>query len=154
MRSANKALLLMVAVFLLGAWGCSQGGGSQSSARVRDLESRYAKLEEDHRATVAAREGAKGADADELVTIVERVLEGHRIEIGDDATLVLEQGLTVQTRGQLPCTPPEEPLVDGDEVRVTVCVSLAAPPFLNLLRTYGIDLEGRTFTISSVATIE
>lgn len=107
-----------------------------------------------HAATVAAREAAKGADADELATIVERVLEGHRIEIGEHATLVLEQGLTVQSRGQLPCTPPAEPLLDGDEVRVTVCVSLAAPPFLNLLRTYGIDLEGRTFTISSVATIE
>lgn len=59
MRSANKALLLMVAVSLLGAWGCSQGGGSQNSARVRDLESRYAKLEEDHRATLAARDEAR-----------------------------------------------------------------------------------------------
>jgi hypothetical protein len=108
-----------------------------------------------HAATVAAREAAKGSDADELVLIVERVLEGHRLQIGEHATLVLEPGqLPAEIRGELPCTPPEQPLLAGDEVRVTVCVSLAAPPFLNILRTYGIDFAGRKFTTSSVAKIE
>ena len=108
-----------------------------------------------HAATVAAREAAKGADADELVGVVERVLEGHRIKIGPLATLVREEGdQPAEVRGDYPCTPPTEPLPDSDEVRVTVCVSLAAPPFLNLLRNYGIDFQHRSFSVSSVATRE
>jgi hypothetical protein len=108
-----------------------------------------------HAATVAAREAAKGADADELVCVVERILAGHLIEIGDQATLVFEDaGLAPQTRGTLPCPPPDEPEIEGDEVRVTVCVSLDAPPFVNILSPYGVDFAGRTFTVSSLATRE
>jgi hypothetical protein len=108
-----------------------------------------------HAATVAAREAAKGADADELVCVVERILAGHRIEIGDRATLVFEDaGLAPQTRGTLPCPPPEEPEIEGDEVRVTVCVSLDGPPFVNILSPYGVDFAGRTFAVSSLATRE
>ncbi|MEX2175223.1 MAG: TadE/TadG family type IV pilus assembly protein [Pirellulaceae bacterium] len=108
-----------------------------------------------HAATVAAREAGKGADADELVAVVERVLAGHRIAIGRDAALVLAQGeLPLETRGTLACTPPAAPLLDADEVRVTLWVSLTAPPFLNILKPYGIDFTGRTFKTSSVATLE
>jgi hypothetical protein len=110
-----------------------------------------------HAATVAAREAAKGADADELVEVVETVLAGHQITIGDHATLVLEDGpgpLNVETRGELPCDPPVLPLIHGDENRVTLCVSLGAPPFLNILKCYGIDFCGRHFESSSVATDE
>jgi hypothetical protein len=52
------------------------------------------------------------------------------------------------------CNPPASPTLDGDEVRVTVCVSLTAHPILNILKVYGIDFTGRDFTISSVATRE
>jgi hypothetical protein len=108
-----------------------------------------------HAATVAAREAAKGADADELVEVVEKVLEGHRIEIGPDATLIRQHGgLPLEVRGTLDCTPLDEPALDSDEVRVSLCVSLTAPPFLNILRNYGLDFTGRTFMTSSVATDE
>jgi hypothetical protein len=112
--------------------------------------------------TVAAREAAKvnPADPDELTTIIERVLAGHQITIGSNASFVLENpapvlnGGLLPTRGTLPCTPPITPVLDGDEVRVTVCVSMTAHPILNILQMYGIDYTGRMFSISSVATRE
>jgi hypothetical protein len=108
-----------------------------------------------HAATVAAREAAKGADLDELEEVVEKVLEGHQIVIGPDATLVLEPGiLPPVTRGDYDCTQPVQPVIDSDEVRVTLCVSLTAPPFLNILRNYGLDFTGCSFMASSVATYE
>jgi outer membrane murein-binding lipoprotein Lpp len=60
MKSANKALLILMVVASLGVWGCAQGGSPASgSARLRDLEARHAKLEEDYRATVTARDAAR-----------------------------------------------------------------------------------------------
>jgi septal ring factor EnvC (AmiA/AmiB activator) len=45
-------------VFLCGIWGCAQGpaNGSASSERLRALEAKIAKLEDDFRAAVAVRE--------------------------------------------------------------------------------------------------
>jgi hypothetical protein len=109
-----------------------------------------------HAATVAAREAAKvnPADLDELEVIIERVFEGHQIKIGPDASFVLEDPLPQPPRGTLPCSPPLTPVLDPDEVRVTVCVSLTAHPILNILSHYGIDYTGKQFTISSVVTRE
>ncbi len=113
-----------------------------------------------HAATLAAREAAKGADADELVVVVEQVLAGHCIWIGEEATLIREEGdLPVDVRGTLARTSPANLPLDAlpleeDEVRVTLCVSLAGPPFLNILKNYGLDFQGRTFTVSSLATHE
>jgi hypothetical protein len=59
MTRANKALVVMV-VATLGLWGCAQGqSGGTAGARIRELESRTAKLEEDYRAAVAARDLAR-----------------------------------------------------------------------------------------------
>jgi hypothetical protein len=107
-----------------------------------------------HAATVAAREAAKGASPGELQTVVERVLAGHQITLGAHASLLLEDPDPRPALGTLPCTPPASPLLDGDEVRVTLCVSLTAHPMLNILQAYGIDFTGRTFTISAVASRE
>lgn len=109
-----------------------------------------------HAATVAAREAAKAnpADLDELECIIERVLEGHQIKIGPKASFVLEDPDPQPQRGTLPCSPPAEPEIDGDEIRVTLCVSLTAHPILNILQAYGIDFTGKAFTISAVATRE
>src|SRR5205085_2721979 len=62
---ANKALLVLLVVMTLGLWGCAAGTGPvPGSARMRDLESRLAKLEEDYRGAVAARnEARKQAEA-------------------------------------------------------------------------------------------
>jgi Flp pilus assembly protein TadG len=115
-----------------------------------------------HASTVAAREAAKGASPVKLQAVIERVLAGHQIVMGPSASFVLESPapvpnpgtLTLPTAGTLSCTPPAAPPIDGDEVRVTVCVSLTAHPILNILQYYGIDFTGRTFSISSVATRE
>ena len=110
-----------------------------------------------HAATVAAREAAKGADADELVCVVNRVLQENRLEIGEDMSLVLEVGPPpnpTEMRGTFPCTPPATPVLAADEVRVTICVDLTGGPFVNILKNYGIDFTGRRFEISSVATVE
>jgi hypothetical protein len=107
-----------------------------------------------HASIVAAREAAKGANLSELEVVIERVLAGHQITIGANASFVLEDPNPEPVQGTLPCTPPTSPTLDGDEVRVTLCVSLTAHPILNILSMYGIDYSGRTFSISSVATRE
>lgn len=111
-----------------------------------------------HAATVAAREAAKGADADELICVVNRLFQEYRMQIGPDVSLILEDPaavIPIEERGNSAlCDPPATPLIDADEVRVTVCVSLTAGPFVNILKFYGIDFAGRTFEISSVATKE
>ncbi len=112
-----------------------------------------------HAATVAAREAAKvsPADADELICVVNRILQEYRLEIGDDMSLVLEDPtalVPIDQRGTFPCVPPATPVLDPDEVRVTICLSLTSGPFVNILKFYGIDFTGRTFEISSVATKE
>ena len=110
-----------------------------------------------HAATVSAREAAKAATADELVCVVNRLFQEYRMQIGPDVSLVLEDptaAIPIEQRGTLPCVPPATPVLDNDEVRVTVCVSLTAGPFVNILKFYGIDYTGRTFEISSVATKE
>jgi chromosome segregation ATPase len=60
MKSANKALLVLMVVMSVGLWGCAQGTGPASgSARLRDLEARHAKLEEDYRAAASVRDQAR-----------------------------------------------------------------------------------------------
>jgi outer membrane murein-binding lipoprotein Lpp len=56
MTRAHKALAIMV-VTSLGLWGCAQEQNHGSvAAKIRGLETKNAKLEEDFRAVVAARE--------------------------------------------------------------------------------------------------
>jgi hypothetical protein len=107
-----------------------------------------------HAATVAAREAAKGADEARIEQAIETILSGHGIEIGPDASFVLEDPTPGTVQGELPCSPPASPSIDGDEVRVTICVSLAVDPILNILEPYGIDYTSKTFSISAVATRE
>lgn len=107
-----------------------------------------------HAATVAAREAAKGASEAELHEDIETLLSGHGITIGPNASFILEDPTPGPLQGLLPCTPPATPIIDGDEVRVTICVSLTVDPILNILEPYGIDYTGKTFAISAVATRE
>jgi hypothetical protein len=107
-----------------------------------------------HASAVAAREAAKGATLAELQSDIETVLAGHQIAIGSDASFILEDPLPQPQQGALACSAPAAPELDGDEVRVTLCVSLTAHPILNILQAYGIDFTGRHFSISSVATRE
>jgi uncharacterized coiled-coil DUF342 family protein len=68
MSQANKALIVLV-VASLGLWGCAQGpaNGPASAERIRALENKIAKLEEDFKAAVSSRDQARKqlATADE-----------------------------------------------------------------------------------------
>ena len=56
----TSKLLIVLLVATLGVWGCAQGPVSHSqSDKVRNLESKCAKLEEDYRAVAAARDLAR-----------------------------------------------------------------------------------------------
>ncbi|HZU37199.1 MAG TPA: hypothetical protein VFA18_14855 [Gemmataceae bacterium] len=60
MTSAKKALILFV-VTCVGLWGCARGPGSINNGpqRIKALESRIAKLEEDFRLAATARDQLK-----------------------------------------------------------------------------------------------
>lgn len=107
-----------------------------------------------HAATVAARELAKGADEAEVEYSINRILSPHSIQIGHGASFVVEIPSLQPQHGTLACTPPVSPTIATDEIRVTLCVSLTAGPILNVLKPYGIDFTGKTFSISSVASKE
>jgi uncharacterized coiled-coil DUF342 family protein len=58
MTRANKALVVMV-VAAAGLWGCAQGPANSASAsleRIKALESKCTKLEDDYRAVASARD--------------------------------------------------------------------------------------------------
>lgn len=60
MTRTSKVLIVLV-VATLGIWGCAQGPVSHSAQgeKIRSLESKCAKLEEDYRAVAAARDQAR-----------------------------------------------------------------------------------------------
>jgi chromosome segregation ATPase len=60
----SKFFLLILIVFTIGVWGCArQAGNSPGLARLRDLESRNAKLEEDYKTVLAQRDQERSAAA-------------------------------------------------------------------------------------------
>lgn len=58
MHSASKAMLVLMVLTLLSLWGCAQQnpGANSYHTRIRDLEARQAKLEEDYRVVTAAND--------------------------------------------------------------------------------------------------
>jgi chromosome segregation ATPase len=58
-RTSKVLIVLLVAT--LGVWGCAQGPANHSAQgeKIRTLESKCAKLEEDYRAVAAARDQAR-----------------------------------------------------------------------------------------------
>jgi chromosome segregation ATPase len=72
----SKFILLILIVTTVGVWGCArQTGSSPGLARLRELETRNAKLEEDYRAVLAQRDqerrgaAALAAELDQLRTV-------------------------------------------------------------------------------------
>jgi outer membrane murein-binding lipoprotein Lpp len=60
MTCTKKALMVMMLTTLLGLWGCSQNGAPNSgSARLRELEAKTARLEDDCKTALAARDQAR-----------------------------------------------------------------------------------------------
>ena len=56
MNNGKKALAVVLLLVTLSFWGCSQKQNTVGNARVRDLEARNAKLEEDYRVVVGQRD--------------------------------------------------------------------------------------------------
>jgi uncharacterized coiled-coil DUF342 family protein len=60
MTCAKKALMVVVLTSLLGLWGCTQNSSSGSaSVRLRELEARTARLEDDYKTAITARDLAR-----------------------------------------------------------------------------------------------
>jgi outer membrane murein-binding lipoprotein Lpp len=60
MKTTSKGLLIVFAVACLGLWGCAQNkAGTDTAAKLRELEARHAKLEEDYQAVAAANESIR-----------------------------------------------------------------------------------------------
>lgn len=123
-----------------------------------------------HSATVAAREAGKCADFDTVVNAVQHIVDVHGIEIsningsGTKVTMDRYGGVDenddpldpiVDYYGDLSltCPPPANDPQFG-EIRVTVCVDLAATKFCDALAPWGLSFLGRTFRASSLVTGE
>jgi chromosome segregation ATPase len=90
MTRANKALVVMAVAFL-GLWGCARGpaNGSVSLERIRALETKIAKLEDDFRSSVAVREQLRK----KLATV-----EEERTQLNKERDELRQQLGTVQDR--------------------------------------------------------
>jgi outer membrane murein-binding lipoprotein Lpp len=80
MKCSSRWLILGIAVSSFGLWGCAQNkAGADHAAKLRDLEARHAKLEEDYQAVASANESfrkrlaAVEADRGQLVKKVEEL---------------------------------------------------------------------------------
>lgn len=54
MKNASTAFLVIMLISSLSLWGCSNQKNTAYNNKIRDLEARYGKLEEDYRLVVAA----------------------------------------------------------------------------------------------------
>jgi uncharacterized coiled-coil DUF342 family protein len=63
MARANKALVVLV-VAVLGLWGCSQRPAPGGLERIKALETKISKLEDDYKAVATARDQARKKLAD------------------------------------------------------------------------------------------
>jgi hypothetical protein len=59
MQKASTALLLTMVISCLSLWGCSNQKNSATNVKIRELENRHAKLEEDYRVMLAANEAGR-----------------------------------------------------------------------------------------------
>ncbi len=126
-----------------------------------------------HSATVAAREAGKGADFDAVLASIQQVLGIHGIDLElanttvepDDIKVIQEWCCRMEEDGTTPAYPPKEygtlacspptglPL-GFNEVRITVCVDLAATKFRGGLTNYGLGFPGRVLKATSLVVKE
>ncbi len=88
MSSAKKALLVLV-VATLGIWGCAQGqapGSASSAERLRSLEAKCAKLEDDFRAAATVRDQVR-----KKLTGAEEQLKQVRVDLDQQVQTVTRE---------------------------------------------------------------
>lgn len=59
MKTASTAFLAVLVISSLGIWGCAQQKNGAQAHKIRDLEARYAKIEDDYRSVIAANESTR-----------------------------------------------------------------------------------------------
>jgi len=75
MTFSNRGFLTILVICSLGMWGCSQNKKDALQLKVRDLEARYLKLEEDYRVVTASAESHRKRLAQ---------VENQRSELADE----------------------------------------------------------------------
>ncbi len=101
MSRGFKMLAVMI-VATLGLWGCAQGQAPGAHAeKMRALENRCAKLEDDYRAVAAARDGLrkKVATLEEEQGKVQQELETHQPLLKERLTVLKERDELQQQLG-------------------------------------------------------
>jgi hypothetical protein len=138
-----------------------------------------------HAATVGAREAGKYEDMEEVARVVDAVLQAsHCIDVAtvviaappapreDTVTAVADSGVRIILEvGDLSgtpvstpfgdplvtCIPPANPVVEPDEVRVTVCIDLGRRPMCSWLYSFSpdyVNFSNRCFSVSSLVKKE
>ena len=97
MTRASKALTVMV-VAALGLWGCTQGGNNSNAERIRALENKCVKLEDDYKAVAAARDGLRKrlTALEEEQTRLQQVCDEHQPLLKERENLIKEKEELVQ----------------------------------------------------------
>src|SRR6516162_9980461 len=86
--SFGKQVLFLVVIGCLGLWGCAQGPAAAHAERIRALETKLAKLEEDFKAAVTGREQfrKKLTVAEEEKTVLNQQVEDLRLQLAARTT--------------------------------------------------------------------
>jgi hypothetical protein len=105
--SRSKSVLLLLVAGSFGIWGCAQGAGNSANAeRIRALETKLARLEEDFKASLAVREqlrkklSAVEEEKSQLVQQVEQLQAVVRERDGLKQQLALRTGERDAIQGQ------------------------------------------------------
>lgn len=59
MKTASTAFLAVLVISSLGIWGCAQQKSGAQAHKIRELEARYTKIEEDYRSLLSANESTR-----------------------------------------------------------------------------------------------
>jgi chromosome segregation ATPase len=126
MSRANKALIFLV-VASMGLWGCSRGpanNGAVSVERIRALEAKISKLEDDFRDSVAVRDQLrkKLAAADEQRTQLGKERDDLRQQLNavQDRFDQFRKGLkTLLSQVEQPTTPTIQPVTSTSEAQAS-----------------------------------
>lgn len=96
MKSASTALIAFLALASLGLWGCSNQKTTATNTKVKELEARYQKLEEDYRVVVAASETSR-----KKITQLERERSEQQQQIADLKQVAVERDNLIAEREDL-----------------------------------------------------
>jgi hypothetical protein len=95
MSSTSLRLLILLGVMFLGIWGCAEN--SSANSKLRQLEARYLKLEEDHQAAAAANDSFRKKLADVDAQRAELAKQVEELQVAVRERDELRRQLTTRT---------------------------------------------------------